>query len=153
MQKALFSALGVIFLAGFVGSAAAPKSGPAPTQPDGERLFVRETFGGNGRTCRTCHSEETGTVSPLDAEKRFQKDPSDPLFLHDGSDDGLGHGVSRMLDSATILMTIPLPPNVKLADDPTATSVVVRRGIPSTINMPALDPVIMLDGRQPNLEA
>jgi len=29
----------------------------------------------------------------------------------------------------------------------------VRRGIPTTLNTPALDPVLMLDGRQPNLEA
>src|SRR5436190_20494394 len=29
---------------------------------EGQRLFERETFGGNGRTCETCHSRETGTV-------------------------------------------------------------------------------------------
>jgi cytochrome c peroxidase len=29
----------------------------------------------------------------------------------------------------------------------------VRRGIPTTINTPALDPVLMLDGRQPTLQA
>ena len=34
---------------------------------EGQRLFDRETFGGNGRTCLTCHSRETGTVSPRDA--------------------------------------------------------------------------------------
>jgi hypothetical protein len=31
--------------------------------------------------------------------------------------------------------------------------VTVRRGVPSTLNTPALDPVLMWDGRQPNLEA
>jgi len=25
-------------------------------------LFEHETFGGNGRTCLTCHSRQTGTV-------------------------------------------------------------------------------------------
>lgn len=50
-------------------------------------------------------------------------------------------------------MTIPLAPNVRLADDPGATSVVLRRGIPTTLNTPALDPVLMLDGRRPSLEA
>lgn len=119
----------------------------------GRRLFERATFGGNGRTCRTCHGEDTGTVSPEDAQRRFRKDPADPLFTHDGSDDGLGNGVSRMLSDATVLMTIPLAPNVRLADDPAARSVVVRRGIPTTLNTPALDPVLMLDGRQPTLEA
>jgi len=83
--------------------------------------------------------------------KRFLRDRKDPLFLADGSDDGAGQGVSRMLKDATILVRIPLPPNVSLADDPAARSVVVRRGVPSTLNTPALDPVLMWDGRQPSL--
>jgi cytochrome c peroxidase len=120
-------------------------------QREGRRLFERETFGGNGRTCLTCHSRRTGTVSPQDAQARFSANPHDPLFLFDGSDDGLGHGVSRMLADATILMTIPLPPNVRFADSGDR-FVVVRRGIPTTLNTPALDPVLMLDGRQPTLE-
>jgi cytochrome c peroxidase len=119
---------------------------------EGRRLFERETFGGNGRSCQTCHSEATGTVSPEDARKRFFHNPRDPLFVHDGSDDGLGHGVSRMLKDATVLVTIDLPPNVSLADDPSARSVTLRRGIPTTLNTPALDPVLMQDGREPNLE-
>jgi cytochrome c peroxidase len=118
----------------------------------GKRLFKRETFVGNGRTCATCHSPETGTVSPEDAQLRFTENPQDPLFLHDGSDDGQGNGVTRMLADATILVEVALPPNVTLADDPTARSVVLRRGIPSTLNTPALDPVLMLDGREPDLE-
>ena len=115
------------------------------------RLFTTETFGGNGRTCQTCHSSLTGTVSPQDAQKRFRRNPSDPLFLFDGSDDGQGHGVNRMLTDATILVNIPLPTNVTMVDDPTARSVVLRRGTPTTLNTPALDPVLMLDGRDPNL--
>ena len=59
------------------------------TQPvrdllEGARLFDLETYGGNGRTCLTCHSRETGTVSPSDARTRFRHDPDDPLFVHDG---------------------------------------------------------------------
>ena len=50
-------------------------------------------------------------------------------------------------------MTITMAPNVELAADSTARTVVVRRGIPTTLNMPALDAVVMLDGRQPSLEA
>lgn len=120
---------------------------------EGEQLFERETFGGNGRTCATCHSAKTGTISPEDARRRFYEDEDDPLFLHDGSDDGKGNGVERMLADATILVEIPLPPNVHLANDPSARSVTVRRGVPSTLNTPALDPVLMWDGRQPDLEA
>jgi cytochrome c peroxidase len=118
----------------------------------GKRLFKRETFGGNGRTCMTCHSSETGTVSPEDAQRRFAENPNDPLFLHDGSDDGQGNGASRMLADATVLVEVPLPDNVSLADDPNARSVILRRGIPSTFNTPVLDPVLMSDGREPDLE-
>ena len=81
------------------------------------QLFERETFGGNGRTCLTCHSRETGTVSPVDARKRNRKDP---LFRGDGSDDGAGHGTTRMLKDATFLVRIQLPDNVRLANDPKA---------------------------------
>jgi cytochrome c peroxidase len=116
----------------------------------GRRLFERETFGGNGRTCRTCHSSETGTVSPDDAQNRFVINPKDPLFLADGSDDGQGNGVTRMLVDATILMKVLLPSNVTL-DPPAARFITVRRGIPTTLNTPALDPVLMYDGRRPTL--
>lgn len=119
----------------------------------GKDLFEKETFGGNGRTCLTCHSKATGTVSPQDAQKRFVQNRFDPLFLLDGSDDGKGVGVRRMLTEATVLVTLPLPGNVSLADDPTARTVTLRRAIPSTLNTPALDPKLMLDGREPNLES
>lgn len=119
----------------------------------GRKLFERETFGGNGRTCRTCHSRETGTTSPEDAQRRYAADPADPLFLADGSDDGQGHGTTRMQKDATVLVRIALPDNVSLAHDPAARSVVLRRAIPSTLNTPALDDVLMLDGRQPDLMA
>ena len=119
---------------------------------DGERLFTTEMFGGNGRTCRTCHSAQTGTVSPQDARERLSKDYRDPLFLFDGSDDGKGNGFNRMLDEATILIEIPLPPTVRMGDDPKARSVFLARGIPTTLNTPALDSVLMLDGREPDLQ-
>lgn len=148
--------VGAAFAAAYLGVASVSVSGQGNSvgnRKDGKHIFERETFGGNGRTCRTCHSEATGTVSPQDAQQRFKQNPKDPLFLHDGSDDGQGHGVMRMLRDATILMEIPLPANVSLGDDPSARTVILRRGIPTTINTPALDPVLMLDGRQPTLEA
>jgi len=152
MRTTLLGTVSVVLLALIANSAQTSASGTGDTR-DGKRLFERETFGGNGRTCRTCHSDDTGTVSPQNAARRLRNDPQDPLFVHDGSDDGLGNGVTRMLREATILMRIPLPANVRLADDPGATSVILRRGIPTTLNTPALDPVLMVDGRQPNLES
>jgi cytochrome c peroxidase len=128
------------------------KSQGGAKESEGKRLFTRETFGGNGRACVTCHSLETGTVSPQDARERLRGNFTDPLFVFDGSDDGNGNGFSRMLADATILVKIPLPPNVSLADDPNARSVTLRRGIPTTHNTPALDPVLMVDGREPDLK-
>jgi hypothetical protein len=112
---------------------------------EGRRLFRKETFGGNGRTCETCHSPSTGTLSPEDVRERL-RDPTDPLFLHDGLDDGVA-GTSRIAQHATIRIVRPLPPNVRIADDLSATSVVLLRGIPSTLNTPALDPALMYDLR------
>ena len=117
----------------------------------GAQLFRKETFGGNGRTCETCHSRATGTLSPADAQRRLAENPFDPLFLHDGLDDGV-QGVSRITEHATIRVVRPLPPNIRIAGDPTATSVTLLRGIPTTLNTPALDPALMYDLRAPTLE-
>src|SRR5262245_12317983 len=153
MRNVLFVGAALVCATAIALTASGTSAGAGPGQVlEGKRLFERETFGGNGRTCQTCHSAATGTVSPQDAEDRFAKDPNDPLFLHDGSDDGLGHGTSRMRKNATVLMTIHMAPNVQLADDPAARTVVLRRGIPTTLNTPALDSVLMVDGRQPSLE-
>jgi cytochrome c peroxidase len=116
---------------------------------EGRRLFRKETFGGNGRTCETCHSPSTGTLSPEDVQQRLTN-PGDPLFVHDGLDDGVS-GTSRIAEHATIRVVRPLPPNVRIAGDPSATSVVFLRGIPSTLNTPALDPALMYDLRARNL--
>jgi cytochrome c peroxidase len=118
---------------------------------EGRRLFDEETFQGNGRTCVTCHSADTGTFSPGDAQRRLARNPSDPLFVGDGLDDGI-FGTSRITQHATVRVEIPLPPRVKRADDPTATSVTLFRGTPTTINTPSLQPVFMYDGRDTTLE-
>ena len=141
----------------------APGQVPAEAQKlseflEGQRLFELETFGGNGRTCLTCHSRETGTVSPADARRRFLADSNDPLFVHDGSDDDNGDGfgdgahVTRMHGNATVLMRIRLHDDVSVEGHPEIEEVTVPRGIPTTLNTPGLDPVLMLDGRQPTLQ-
>jgi hypothetical protein len=117
----------------------------------GRKLFDVETFDGNGRTCRTCHSKKNGTFSPEDARERLAADPNDPLFLHDGLDDGLS-GTTRITEHATVRIEIPLPPGVILLDDPNRTSVILNRGTPTTMNTPALDRLLMYDTREPNLQ-
>lgn len=119
---------------------------------DGQRLFDHETFGGNGRTCSTCHSGNDGTIDPQEVAERLANDPSDPLFLHDGLDDFSG-GTSRIAAHATILIERELPQGVVMLDDPSATSVVFARGVPSTVNTPALDAALMYDMRDLDLRA
>ena len=113
---------------------------------EGQRLFDHETFGGNGRTCRTCHSGDDGTIDPAEVAERFSENPSEPLFRHDGLDDFFS-GTSRIAAHATILIERDLPEGVVLVDDPSATSVVLARGVPSTVNTPGLDPALMYDMR------
>ena len=118
----------------------------------GKKLFEKETFGGNGRTCRTCHSKRTGTLTVADVQRIIHKArPDDPLLIHDALD-GDGVGTTRVQAHATIRMSIPLPPWLSLADDPGATHVTVFRGIPSTRNTPALDRFLLHDGRAPTLQ-
>ena len=119
----------------------------------GESIFKKGTFGGNGRTCLTCHHEATGTFSLSEAQDRYAENPGDPLFRSIDSDDGTGASYHRLLDYGTMLVTVPLAPGVVVADAPTATSVQLERSVPSTLNTPALDPVLMWDGRAPSLEA
>jgi cytochrome c peroxidase len=145
------AALGPVVATGqqstMIGDTTTDETGGASTREhEGARLFRKETFGGNGRTCETCHSRSTGTLSPADVVKLLSEDPSNALFLHDGLDDGIA-GTSRIAEHATIRVERPLPPNVRIAGDPSATSVVLLRGIPSTLNTPALDPALMYDLR------
>ena len=85
---------------------------------DGKKLFDKETFGGNGRTCQTCHRKDTGTLTLADVQRIIDKsDPDDAFLTHDALDDD-GVGTTRVQAHATIRMTIPLPPWLSLADDP-----------------------------------
>lgn len=127
---------------------------PFPSFADtlGKQLFEKETFGGNGRTCSTCHSKRTGTLSLADVQRIVAKAKPNDAFLIDDALDDDGIGTTRVQAHATIRLSIPLPPWLSLADDPGATHVTVFRGIPSTRNTPALDAFLLHDGRAPTLE-
>ena len=66
-----------------------PRTGKAPgtiVRPPGDplvekgrRLFFDETFGGNGRTCGTCHRAERNLTIDADFIRRLPK--TDPLFV------------------------------------------------------------------------
>jgi hypothetical protein len=159
-RPAEFTLLAVFVIVGLIGPGYAVLRLLVPPLPlalsaaeisEGQRLFDHETFGGNGRTCRTCHSDDDGTIDPDEVTGRLAEDALDPLFRHDGLDDFFS-GTTRIATHATILIERELPPGVVLADNPSATSVVLARGVPSTVNTPALDPALMYDMRNPDLQ-
>jgi cytochrome c peroxidase len=116
----------------------------------GTSLFIDGEFGGNGRTCMTCHTVRTGDITREHIQARFAEDPFDPLFRPIDSDDGTGASYNRVLTHATFRVFVDLPPNIQLADDPAATRVALFRSTLPTNNI-ALDPFIMWDGREPDL--
>lgn len=46
---------------------------------DGRRIFFEETFGGNGRTCGSCHAEDNNFT--IDPRSIAALPPDDPLFI------------------------------------------------------------------------
>jgi hypothetical protein len=118
---------------------------------EGQRLFDAETFGGNGRTCVTCHSVDTGTIDPAQVGALFKGQPQHPLFQHDGLD-AKGHGTSRVKERATILVELALPAYASLKNAPDQRTVVVERGVPSTLNAPAFDKYFQWDLRLVGLQ-
>ena len=140
-----FVALALIVASATVGTELSVSKGLE--ELNGKKLFERETFGGNGRTCETCHSKLTGTLGLADVQQIIERaDPDDRFLIHDALDDD-GVGTTRVRTHGTIRVTIPLPPWVRMGDDPGATHVTLFRGIPSTMNTPALDPILNHDGR------
>ena len=119
----------------------------------GAALFNLDRFDGNGRRCASCHPlalGQTGTLTPAQVELRFKFNSNGELFRHDGADVMGGNTFDRIREHATILVEVPLPPNISLVGS-SARSVILPRGIPTVMNTPALDPVLMSDGRAPSL--
>lgn len=121
-------------------------------QQVGKLLFHAETFKGNGRTCVTCHSDKTGTLNSQQIAQLYAYNPKDPLFRSIDADVVGGNTFNRLINDATIRVTIPLPPNVSIVGS-TARSVQLFRWIPSTLNSPSLENVYMADGRFSDLAA
>ena len=95
--------------AAVMGGCALPKEARLPLSPEqlGEALFTKETFGGNGRVCSTCHEvDQFGTITPAFVQQLFAKDPSGPLFRPIDSDDGRGTSYKRLMEHATIRIPI-----------------------------------------------
>jgi cytochrome c peroxidase len=149
------SDFGRVLLVGAVvlGSGCASMDAATDVAMTGEHLFENEKFGGNGRTCRTCHSSENGTLTSTQVEALFESDPGAPLFRSIDSDDGQGNSYTRLRRNATIRVTLPVPPNIRIKEDPTATTFTMNRGIPTTMDISLTDQVLMADGRDADLPA
>ena len=134
MKRLQKSVLTTLSLLAMVGCGAPESDAPPPPVAEritadvhqnlesaGESLFKRGTFSGNGRSCATCHTDATGTLSPADVASRSA---NDPIFRAIDSDDRLGLSYSKLLNDATVTVDIPLPP-------PTSASPTIRRAAPS----------------------
>lgn len=81
-QRLLLPA-GIAFLSALLTGCVHPPQPPLPPQDaliaKGRDLFFNETFGGNGRTCGTCHPADNNlTIDPAFIAKL---PPTDPLFV------------------------------------------------------------------------
>ncbi len=97
----------------------------------GECLFNMETFGGNGRTCASCHRPENNFT--IDPKFISTLPPHDPLFVHEFNP------ALRKLENADLLRKFGLisantdgfPADGHGGNNPPATS----RGVPHTLGM------------------
>lgn len=127
-------------------------SDPALLAGLGELLFRAPIPTGNGRACATCHvPDQSFTISPAEIEKRFQKDKKDPLFRSIDADD-FASDFTTVRTKGLFRVTLNLPSNVKLADDPAATSVQVWRAVPTVFNVKLTAPYTH-DGREVSLDS
>lgn len=147
----------LLLVVAFAATACSPGSAPGPSPRsanDGERLFTRATFDGNGRTCEICHElERFGTLTPERVQALFAQDPAGALFRPIDSDEGLGATYERLRAHATIRVPLQLSPDpasglaVRRCDAPRETGIMLNRGVPSVFNV-SLDGNLMADGRE-----
>ncbi len=122
--------------------------------------FFKPHKHGNGRSCATCHRpEDNFGLTPATVEARYRAlqerrkyDPGadDPLFRSIDADD-FKQDFTTLRTKALVRVVVPLAPNVRLADDPKATSVALWRAVPSVANAAFTAPY-QNDGRETTLE-
>ena len=97
-----------------------------PLVARGAQLFFNETFGGNGRTCGTCHrADDSLTIDPAFIAKLPQ---SDPLFVAENNP-----ALAQLEDSALLRSRALIRENLDGFDDPTHKF--VMRGVPHTLSL------------------
>ncbi len=111
----------------------------------GAQLFFNETFGGNGRTCGTCHrADDNLTITP---EFIATLPQSDPLFVAENDP-----ALAELENPALLRHDALIKENVDGFDDPTRKFVL--RGVPHTLAMSTSigkgDVVAPADGTPPD---
>jgi cytochrome c peroxidase len=97
-----------------------------PLVARGAQLFFNETFGGNGRTCGTCHrADDSLTIDP-DFIAKLPK--SDPLFVAETNPALAGLEDMKLLRGKGLILE-----NLDGFDDPTHKF--VMRGVPHTLSL------------------
>lgn len=97
-----------------------------PLVARGAQLFFNETFGGNGRTCGTCHRADNNlTIDPAFIAKLPQ---SDPLFVAENNP-----ALAKLEDTALLRNRGLILENLDGFDDPTRKF--VMRGVPHTLSL------------------
>ena len=148
-------ALGLLATPSALWISAAGSEGGAPSSVSFERgakLFSEATFGGNGRTCATCHEPlNEFTISPELVQARFAKDPTGPLFRPIDSNDGAGLDYSNLLNHALVTVRVALHENVTQTADPANRTITVWRGTPTIANV-ALTAPYLHDGSSTTLQ-
>ena len=104
-------------------------AGLADLVAQGERLFFNETFGGNGRTCGTCHPAENNfTIDPPFIARLARQRPPNPLFVAELNP------ALRDLEKPELMRRFGLIlENVDGLEDPT--NKFVMRGVPHTLGL------------------
>ncbi len=138
-----------------------------PSVLNGAALFFNNDFGTNGRACNTCHMGLQHFSIGVDAvQARWDLfGTSDPLFRSVDADTPGGTTYTKLRTTATFNIPFILPPNISVdgCGTPAAPSsellpdgrckVWVRRGSPTVRNTALLEPNLMMDAREPSLEA
>ncbi len=97
-----------------------------PLVARGAQLFFNETFGGNGRTCGTCHrADDSLTIDPAFIAKLPQ---SDPLFVAENNP-----ALAKLEDSKLLRSRGLILENLDGFDKPTKKF--VMRGVPHTLSL------------------
>lgn len=97
-----------------------------PLVARGAQLFFNETFGGNGRTCGTCHRADNNLT--IDPAFIATLPPTDPLFVAENNP-----ALAQLEDSQLLRTRGLIRENLDGFDDPTHKF--VERGVPHTLSL------------------